>query len=155
MELKPIEEEGAKTFWGDARLGDPLWEEWILEREVVELLEKSQDSTSQRELWVLLLSEPNDQNRPLLLKIAASIGFGPSELRICPMASKDAPLMEEILAGQQWFTRKILFLGVCMPYIPPECNVYWASAPDLTVLNGDENARKLLWNQIKTWRNEQ
>ncbi|MFM8685579.1 MAG: hypothetical protein ACKODJ_03390 [Bacteroidota bacterium] len=79
MAVKTKEEDGAKAFWAGSTIGDPLWEEWVLEDEVIDLLEKPLSAPAPstplpRELWILVPEEPQAQSRPLLLKITASKG---------------------------------------------------------------------------------
>ncbi len=149
--MKTIEEEATNTFWAGSTIGDPLWEEWVLDQEVLDLLEKPFNQANQRELWVLVQEEPNEENQALLLKIAASIGYNPSELRIVAMASLDSTRSQDFWTAQPWLARKVLYLGISMPEPPLGTLVKWATAPDLTTLSGDEKARKWLWGQIKGW----
>ncbi|MBM3913398.1 MAG: DNA polymerase III subunit psi [Sphingomonadales bacterium] len=157
MAVKTKEEEGAKAFWAGSTIGDPLWEEWVLEDEVIDLLEKPLSTPAPstplpRELWILVPEEPQAQSRPLLLKIAASIGYDPAELQIVVMASMDLAQLRVWWSSQSWLTRRVLALGISMPELPFEPHEYWAQAPDLNTLRSDENARKSLWGQIKGWR---
>jgi len=157
MAVKTKEEEGAKALWAGSTIGDPLWEEWVLEDEVIDLLEKPLSTPAPstplpRELWILVPEEPQAQSRPLLLKIAASIGYDPAELQIVVMASMDLAQLRVWWSSQSWLTRRVLALGISMPELPFEPHEYWAQAPDLNTLRSDENARKSLWGQIKGWR---
>jgi len=149
--------EGAKAFWAGSMRGDPLWEEWVLEEDIIDLLEKpnsapTQSALTPRELWILVPEEPHAQSRPLLLKIAASIGYAPAELRIEVMAPMDLAQLQDWWSSQPWLTRRVLALGISIPDLPLEPHGYWAVAPDLNTLSSDENARKSLWGQIKGWR---
>lgn len=158
MAVKTKEEEGAKAFWAGSTIGDPLWEEWVLEEEILHLLEKPHAvpaplTTSPRELWILVPEEPHAQSLPLLLKIAASIGYAPAELRMVVMVPQDRVQLSHWWSSQPWLTRRVLALGISMPELPLEPHEYWAHAPDLNTLSSDENARKSLWSQIKGWRN--
>ncbi|MFM8838380.1 MAG: DNA polymerase III subunit psi [Bacteroidota bacterium] len=157
MAVKTKEEEEAKAFWAGSTIGDPLWEEWVLEDEILHLLEKphavpAPSTPLPRELWILVPEEPQAQSRPLLLKIAASIGYAPAELQIVVMAPMDFAQLRVWWSSQSWLTRRVLALGISIPELPLEPHGYWAQAPDLNTLSSDEKARKSLWGQIKGWR---
>jgi len=157
MAVKTKSNEGAKDFWAGSTIGDPLWEEWVLEDEVIDLLEKPHSAPEPstglpRELWILVPEEPQAQSRPLLLKIAASIGYDPAELQIVVMAPMDLAQLRVWWSSQSWPARKVHALGISIPELPLEPHGYWAQAPDLNTLSSDENARKSLWGQIKGWR---
>ncbi|MFM8317301.1 MAG: DNA polymerase III subunit psi, partial [Bacteroidota bacterium] len=131
--------------------------EWVLEEEVIKLLEKphavpAPTTPLPRKLWILVPEEPQAQSRPLLLKIAASIGYAPDELQIVVMAPMDFAQLRFWWSSQSWLTRRVLALGISIPELPLEPHGYWAQAPDLNTLSSDENARKSLWGQIKGWR---
>lgn len=157
MEVKTKEQEGAGAFWAGSTIGDPLWEEWVLEDEILHLLEEPHDAPAPstptpRELWILVPEEPHAQSRPLMLKIAASIGYTPAELRMMVVTPQHRAQLLDWWSSQPWLTRRVLALGISMPELPLEPHRYWAVSPDLNTLSGDETARKSLWGQIKGWR---
>jgi hypothetical protein len=154
MESHANHEEGTKAFWGELASVDPLWDDWVFGQEVLDWLDKPRPSSFMSELWVIVPRAINAQNLPLLHKIAASIGFAVNALRIHIVDSQERRPLEALGNGQRLVNYRVLGLGVAMPEIPPGSNAKWASAPDLDVLGMDENARKLLWAQIKGWRNE-
>lgn len=172
MGLKTKEQNPARdSFWADSIMGDPLWEEWVLEQDVLDLLDQAAMNSGQaitnepqtssgdasarppKELWVVLSDEPVEETWPLLLKIAASIGFEKQDLRFQVNSPDLESSWKEVRSGSVWFSRKVLFLGIVMPTLAPGDRPLWASAPDLSMLQKDENARKLLWNHIKGWKN--
>lgn len=151
-QVKPIH--GAQAFWEESVTGDPLWEEWVLGQEVLDCLDKPLPDSNKHELWVMVARDISPLNMPLLHKIAASVGFGPSDLFIKVLdihgIAPRSALFDFPYTGKQ----KVLFLGVSMPAVPAGEHPPWVAAPDLDALARDENARKLLWAQIKGWRND-
>lgn len=142
------------AFWGETAAVDPLWEEWVLGPEVLDWLDKPLPSGMKRELWVFVPRVADAPNLALLHKIAASIGFAVKDIRINVVDSSKRSSTDDSMAEQHLVNLQVLFLGVAMPEIPQGSNPQWASAPDLNALGGDENARKSLWAQIKSWRIE-
>jgi len=155
MESKAEQAMEVNSFWEESPTGDPLWEEWVLGQEVLDWLDTPGPMQVRSELWVLVPKVISDQNKALLHKIAASIGYAAQDLQIQAVDSPESRPCGDTAEGQEFVNRPVLFLGVGMPTIPAGSNPQWANAPDLDTLGADESARKLLWAQIKGWRNEQ
>lgn len=136
--------------WQHSHWGDPVWEEWVLGPETLNLLSLSQKLAptsvplTQPVLVVVCPSEPSEAEMDLLVKILAAI-----HLTLDQVLLHCGPVSD----WKSWTGSRLIAFG-CKPELPSGQPVpdTWARGSSLTQMLEDPEAKKSLWLTIKNWK---
>ena len=140
----------SSPLWSQ-QVGDALWEEWVLGRDTLVYLtqpaspKSPNDPFSATLLIVVVDQTPNSLETELLSKILGALNL-----------SMDAVFLHTgpVISWEPWIKNRLIAFGIQLPVTGSggQRPDLWVSSVSLRHMLEDPDAKKTLWQQIKSWK---